>query len=294
MSEHDAFVKEGVFAGVLAYTMWGLFPIYFMFIGDTSATEVLAHRVIWAVPFGALIILFRKQWSEVGRALANRKTLLWLSLAALAIAANWLIYIWAVMDGRIFDASLGYYINPMVYVLIGVLFFGERLRSLQIVAVALATAGVAVLSISHGQLPWTSVGLAVLFTIYGVIRKQVAVGAMPGLFVETIILLPFAILWLVLLLIGDKAAFLNSGAGLNGLLILAGPLTVLPLLFFAVAARRVTLTMLGFLQFIGPTLQFFTGLYYGETLTDAHRICFGLIWIAVAFFIFDALKSAKT
>jgi len=293
VTQHDQVAKEGVLAGLLAYTLWGMFPIYFKIIGDISPTEILAHRVIWAVPFGALIIHFRKQWAQVGSSLVDRTMLAWLSLAAIAIAGNWLIYIWAVLSDRIFEASLGYYINPMVYVLVGVCFFGERLRWLQVVSVVLATVGVIVLSVSHGQVPWASLGLATLFTVYGVVRKQVVIGAMPGLFVETILLVPFAAIWLVLLLFKGNALFLNAGAGMDGLLMLAGPFTVLPLLFFAVAARRVTLTTLGFMQFIGPTLQFFVGVYYGETLTKAHEICFGLIWIAVAFFIYDALRAAK-
>ncbi len=293
MSSHDAATKEGVIVGLLAYTLWGLFPVYFKIVGDVATTEVLVHRIIWAVPFGALIILFRKQWGDVYCALTHRVMLFWLGLAALAIAVNWIIYIWAVQNGRIFEASLGYYINPMLYVIVGVVFFAERLRTLQIVAVVLATAGVLVLSVSHGQVPWASLALAVLFTTYGVIRKQVVIGAMPGLFVETVLLFPFAIAWLLVLLFAGEASFLNSGARMDGLLLLAGPVTVLPLLFFAVAARRLTLTTIGFMQFVGPTLQFLTGLYYVEVLTTAHKICFSLIWIAAGFFVFDALKSAR-
>ena len=293
VSSHDRATKEGVFAGLLAYTLWGLFPIYFKLVGDVAITEVLAHRIIWALPFGALIILFRKQWSDVYCALTNRVMLFWLGLAALAIAVNWLIYIWAVQNERIFEASLGYYINPMLYVLVGVVFFAERLRILQIIAVVLATVGVIVLSVSHGQVPWASLALATLFTTYGVIRKQIAIGAMPGLFVETLLLFPFAMTWLLMLLSTGEATFSNSGAPMDGLLTLAGPVTVLPLLFFAIAARRLTLTTIGFMQFVGPTLQFFTALYYGEVLTTAHKICFSLIWIAAGFFVFDALKSAK-
>lgn len=293
MSQEQLAAKEGVLAGLLAYTMWGLFPVYFKIVGDVIPTEVLAHRVIWAVPFGALIIFFRRQWKEVYGALTDRRMLVWLGLAALSISINWLIYIWAVQSERIFEASLGYYINPMIYVLVGVVFFGERLRGLQITAVVLATVGVTVLGISHGQVPWAAISLAVLFTTYGVIRKQVVIGAMPGLFVETILLFPFAVGWLLMLMFASESTFLNTGGEMDSLLMLAGPITVLPLLFFAIAARRLTLTTIGFMQFVGPTLQFFTGLYYGEMLTTAHKICFTLIWIAVAFFIYDALKSAK-
>jgi chloramphenicol-sensitive protein RarD len=293
MSEDHSAAKEGVIVGLLAYTMWGLFPIYFKQVGDVLATEVLAHRVIWAVPFGALIIYFRHQWTDVRAAFSDTRTLAWLALAAFAISTNWLIYIWAVNSDRIFEASLGYYINPMIYVTVGVVFFGERLSRWQIAAVVSATAGVMILSIDHGQIPWTALSLAALFTIYGVIRKQVKVGAMPGLFVETVVLFPIAMIWLFFLLNSSEATFLNSSDGMSGLLVLAGPITVLPLLLFAIAAKRLTMTTIGFMQFVGPTLQFCTGLYYGEVLTRAHTICFTLIWIAVAFFTYDALRASK-
>jgi len=293
MTEDQSAAKEGVIVGLLAYTMWGLFPIYFKQVGDVLATEVLAHRVIWAVPFGALIIFYRHQWTEVRVAFSNIRTLAWLALAAFAISTNWLIYIWAINGDRIFESSLGYYINPMMYVLVGVVFFGESLRRWQIAAVVSATTGVMILTLDRGQIPWTALSLAVLFTVYGVIRKQVKVGAMPGLFVETVVLLPIAFIWLLLMLDSGEATFLNSSNSKSGWLILAGPLTVLPLLLFAIATKRLTLTTIGFMQFVGPTLQFFTGIYYGEVLTRAHTICFTLIWIAVAFFIYDALRASK-
>ena len=184
--------RSGLVAGLIAYSLWGVFPIYFKLVDTVAPSEVLMHRIVWAVPFGALILLFRKQWPEVRRALANRGVVLWLTLSALCITVNWFIYIWAVMNDRIFETSLGYYINPLMYVVVGVLFFGEQLRSLQISAVVLAAIGVSVLAISGGEFPWVALSLGGLFTVYGVIRKRVAVGAMPGLFVETTLLFPFA------------------------------------------------------------------------------------------------------
>jgi chloramphenicol-sensitive protein RarD len=273
--------------------MWGLLPIYFVLIAAATPTEVLAHRIVWAVPFGALIIFFRRQWAEAWQAFFHRETIAWLGLAAVCIAGNWFIYVWAVQHERIFDASLGYYINPLTYVLAGVVFFKERLRRLQLIAVVLAGVGVGVLTISVGELPWVSISLALLFTAYGVIRKRVVIGAMPGLFVETLLLFPFALAWLIWLMAGGQATFGATDTELSFLLILAGPLTVLPLLFFAVAARRLTLTTIGFMQFLAPTMQLGTGLYYGEQLTPAYLICFALIWAAIVFFSIDALKSAK-
>ena len=289
----DAEVKSGVIFALLAYTMWGVFPVYFKWIDSVAPTEVLVHRVIWAVPFGALIIMARHQWREVRAAFVNRSMLFWLALAALCISVNWLIYIWAVQNERIFEASLGYYINPLMYVAVGVVVFGERLRRLQIAAVVLASAGVAYLTISGGIFPWVALSLAALFTAYGVIRRQVAIGAMPGLFVETTMLFPFALAWLVFLLTGHRASFGAGDSGLSLLLVLGGPITVMPLLLFAISAKRLSLTTIGFLQFLAPTLQFFTGLYYGEKLTPAHIVCFAFIWAAVGCFSYDAIRASK-
>ena len=278
---------------MLAYVMWGLFPIYFKFLEAVSPTEMLAHRVVWAVPFGALIILFRRQWNEVQRAFANKAVLAWLSLAALSISINWLIYIWAVQNEHIFETSLGYYINPLVYVLAGVVLLGERLRRLQLAAVALAFVGVMILTISASEFPWVAISLALFFTVYGLIRKQIAIGAMPGLFVETILLFPLAFVWLLWLMRSGEATFTSGNLTVSSLLLLAGPITVLPLMCFAVAARRLPLTTIGFMQFLAPTLQFVIGVYYGELLTTAHLMCFGFIWTAVAFFSVDAILAGK-
>lgn len=285
--------RSGIVAGLIAYSLWGVFPVYFKIIESVAPTEVLAHRIVWAVPFGALILLFRRQWPEVRRALTDRTTVSWLGLSALFITVNWFIYIWAVQNERIFETSLGYYINPLMYVFVGVLFFGERLRSLQLAAVIFASVGVLVLTLSGGTFPWVAISLAVFFTAYGVIRKRVAIGAMPGLFVETVLLFPFAMVWMTWLLVAGQASFGTQDMSLAMLLLAAGPITVVPLLLFAVAARRLPLTMIGFMQFLAPTLQLLTGIYYGEKLTTAHQICFGLIWVAVILFSVDAIRAGR-
>jgi len=291
--DRQAEARSGVVLGLIAYTLWGVFPVYFKWIEEVAALEVLTHRVVWAVPFGAVIIFARRQWQEVRRAFVDRTMLAWLALAALSISANWLIYIWAVQNARIFEASLGYYINPLMYVAIGVVALGERLRRLQVVAVALASVGVLYLTISGGIFPWVALSLAALFTAYGVIRKQVAIGAMPGLFVETTLLFPFAAAYLGMLMAGQAASFGAGDTGLSLLLVMGGPITVIPLLLFAMSAKRLTLTTIGFMQFLAPTLQFCTGLYYGEELSPAHLVCFGLIWAAVAFFSYDAVTAGR-
>jgi chloramphenicol-sensitive protein RarD len=293
MSTMDRTAREGVIAGLAAYLMWGFLPIYFKSVGEVDPTEVLAHRIIWAVPFGALIVMLRRQWPEVGRALTHRRMLGWLSISTLFIAMNWFVYIWAIQDGRILETSLGYYINPLTNMLVGVWLFGERLRRFQMVAVALAFIGVLVLTISGGVVPWVALFLAVSFTVYAAIRKRVVIGGMPGLFVETVLLLPFALIWFGYLFSSSQMVFATGDSSMTFWLMMAGPVTVVPLLCFALAARRVSLTTIGFMQFLAPTLQFGTGIYYGETLTTAHLICFTFIWTAVAFFILDAVKTAK-
>ena len=285
--------RQGFIAALICYLLWGVFPVYFKWLETVPATEVLLHRIIWAVPFGALIIHLRRQWPDVRRALTHRVMLAWLAAAALCIALNWYIYIYAVQTDQIFQASLGYYINPLIFVLAGVVIFGEKLRRMQLAAVLLASAGVLVLTVSGGEFPAIALGLAILFAAYGVIRKRVVIGAMPGLFVETVLLAPVAVAWLAMMLLAGTATIASAGAGLTGLLLLAGPLTVIPLLFFALAARRLSLTAIGFMQFIAPTLQFATGIYYGEQLTLPRVICFGCIWSAVVVFSVDALSNSR-
>ena len=279
-------------AAVAAYTMWGFFPLYFIVLRDVAASELLFERVIFAVPFGLAIVLWRGQWREVTRGLRNPRVLGVLTLTALFIGGNWLLYIVAVQSGQIFQASLGYYINPLIYVLVGVVALGERLTRGQGAAVALAAVGVSVLTIYGGTFPWIAFVLAASFTVYGYLRKVVSIGAMPGLFIETVILLPLAAVGLLVLARTQGAAITEAGPGLFALLALAGPATVLPLLCFAIGARRLTLATLGFLQFIGPSLQFVIGLIDGEAFTTAHAVCFACIWGAAALFVADAWRGA--
>ena len=285
--------RSGIISGLTAYIIWGLFPIYFVAVKHIPTLEVLGHRILWSIPFGFLILLFRKQLRETLAIFRNPKVIGLLTLAAIALAANWGVYIWAIQQDQIFQGSLGYYINPLLYVLVGVVFFKEAISRLQIFAIALAFIGVSILTFQGGVFPWISLFLAGSFTIYGVLRKQIAVGAMPGLFVETFtLLLPALILFAYLAQTGTLA-FGQFGWKMDALLILAGPLTVLPLLAFAFAARRISLSALGVLQYVGPTLQFACGLYFGETFTAAHAWCFGFIWLGVGVFAFDAIRRSR-
>lgn len=283
--------REGLISALIAYTFWGLLPIYFIMVKGVDSWEVLAHRIIWAVPFGAVIIHFRRQWSEVWRAFTNSKMLAYLTLSAILIGINWLVYIIAVQQEQIFQASLGYYMNPLFFALAGVTLFGEKLRRAQLLAIVLATIGVAVLTISGGSFPLIAITLGSLFTIYGLIRKKVVIGGMPGLFVETLVLFPIGAIYLLWIMNNGTAVFMSASPGMSFLLTLAGPFTVIPLLFFALAARRLNLSTVGMMQYLAPTLQFFVGLIYGEELTVPHIICFACIWIAVGLFSWDAWRK---
>jgi chloramphenicol-sensitive protein RarD len=285
--------RNGVLSGILAFAIWGATPIYFILVDSVSALEVLTHRIVWALPFAALIILARRQWRDIGQVFSNRRTLVLLVVSAFFISVNWLIFTWAAQNEHIFEASLGYYINPLVLVLVGYLFLGERLRRLQVVAVILATSGVAVLTFSGGDFPVISIALAFSFTLYGVIRKKVVVGALPGLFVEVLVLFPLAAVYLLFLVDEGSSPFTWANRELFFLLLLAGPMTVLPLVFFSYAARRLRLATLGFIQFIGPTGQFLVGYYHGEVLTLPYLVCFVLIWSAVSLFVFDVFRAGR-
>ncbi|MEM9838068.1 MAG: EamA family transporter RarD [Pseudomonadota bacterium] len=284
--------KTGVAAAVAAYVMWGLLPLYLIALRGTSAEQVLIHRILWSIPFGALIISARKQWPDVIEALRTPKVLIPLIGTSLIIGINWLIYIMAVQGQQIFEASLGYYINPLIYMLVGVAVLGERLSTMQKVAVVLAAIGVTILTLSGGKFPVVSLALGITFTAYGYLRKVTVVGAMPGLFIETLILAPIAAIWLFAFIPDASRAF-GTTTELTILLIAAGPVTVLPLLCFAIGARRLPLSTIGFLQFIGPTLQFVIGVIDGQPFTLAHQLCFGFIWLAAGVFAFDALRKAR-
>ncbi|MEQ8936583.1 MAG: EamA family transporter RarD [Amphiplicatus sp.] len=286
-------LRVGLFCGVAAYALWGVLPVYLKQLSFASSWEIVAHRILWSVPFGAVLLTFRKQWSEVRLVFARPRILAMLGLASVFIAANWTLYVWAVANDRVLEASLGYYINPLMFIGAGVVVLREKLNRIQIFAIALAAAGVLTLAIGSGVFPFISVGLAALFTAYGYVRKTTPVGAMPGLFVETCLLSPVAALYLLWLARKGVLAFGAHGFGADFLLILAGPVTVVPLVLFALSARRLTMTTLGFLQYIGPTGQFLLGLYYGEAFTIFHAVCFGLIWAALILITVDAVRRNR-
>ena len=278
--------QKGLIAAIAAFTIWGLFPVYFVWTASVPATEMVAHRILWSLPFGLVVLFVLRQGRALVEALRDPRTLGLLALAAVLLAANWGFYIYAIQIEQIFQGSLGYYINPLFNVLAGLLFFRERLSRLQSVAIGLAAVGVGILTVYGGQFPWLSLILATTFCGYGVLRKLVVVPAMAGLMVEVLVLLVPAAAFMAWLTGQGELAFGRDPA-LTWLLVAAGPVTIVPLLFFTFAARRIRLSTLGVLQFIGPTLQFVCGLYYGEAFTPAHAWCFGFIWLGVALFALD-------
>lgn len=273
--------RFGVAYALAAFFSWGLNPFYFKAVATIPTFEILAHRIVWSMLLLLPLILFSRQWPSVIKALSDRKTLITLGATSIIVGANWLLYIHTVEVGRVLQSSLGYYMNPLVNVLFGRIFLGERLSRAQILAVLLATAGVLNLAISYGEVPWLGLGLAGTFAVYGLLRKIVAVEALPGLFIETVMLFPFAIGALILF----PGSFGRINWTTDLLLIMAGPVTFLPLLWFTCAARRLKLSVLGFFQFISPSCQFLLAIFaFGEHFGPAHYVTFALIWAAIAVF----------
>jgi chloramphenicol-sensitive protein RarD len=260
---------------------WGLNPFYFKAVGNIPAIEVIGHRVIWSSLLLGVMIWQAGQWRQVVIAATTRRTLATLAATSLIIGGNWLIYVHAIDTARVLESSLGYYMNPLVNIFFGRLFLGERLSRAQWIAVGLAGAGVANLAIAYGEIPWLALGLAGTFATYGLLRKTARVESLPGLFIETLILLPVA-LPLVLLMSGH---FGTVGFRTDLLLIAAGPVTALPLLWFTHAARRLKLSVLGFFQYSSPSCQFLLAIFvFGERFGPANYVTFGCIWTAIAIF----------
>lgn len=275
---------------LVAYGLWGLLPIYWKLLSEVPAIEVLTHRIVWSLGFIAALLFARSGWRRTLGFLRDRETRRVMLLSTALIATNWFIFIWAVSADRVTEASLGYYINPLLNVALARVFLGERLRPLQGVAVALAALGVAWLTFSRGALPWVSVVLAVTFALYGLVRKRAPVGAVEGLAIETGLVTPLAIGYL-LTLTPAFGHLVTSDALTVSLLVGAGVITAVPLLAFAGAARRLRYSTLGMIQYVAPTLQLGCAvLLYGEAFTADHAVTFGLIWVAVLVYVVDMVR----
>ncbi|GAB7126695.1 EamA family transporter RarD [Silvimonas sp. JCM 19000] len=287
-------MQSGVAFAALAYLLWGLLPLYLKALQGVSPAEVLMCRIAWSLVFLGIVLALRKQWSWLKPALAQPGLMPRIACTALFLSANWFIYIWAVANNRVIDASLGYFITPLVNVLLGVLVLRERLRAGQWLAVAIAAAGVFWLTWQAGTLPWISLGLACTFGIYGLLRKTNPVGALEGLTLETLVLFPFALIWLAVLAVQGHSMMLNAPLSLQALLVLAGPVTAIPLLLFALGAKRIPLSTLGLLQYLAPTVQFILGtLLWHEPFDEQRFFGFAIIWIALAVYTFDNLRQAQ-
>ena len=284
--------RTGTLFALSAFLIWSGFPLYFKLVASIPASEVLGHRIVWSLLFVALLLALRGHWQGVREALTTPRLRRRLALSALLVSVNWLVFIWAIANDHVLDASLGYFINPLVNVVLGVLLLGERLRRMQWLTVLLALAGVGNLVWHHGTLPWIALALAFSFGSYGLVRKQTPTDALSALFVETLLLAPLAVGYLVVLDLNGHGHFLRGPATTDGLLLLAGVLTALPLLLFGGAARRLQLSTLGLLQYTVPTGHFLLAVFvFGELFTTAHAITFGAIWLALALYSTDMLRA---
>jgi chloramphenicol-sensitive protein RarD len=288
----DQHPRTGFILGLLAYALWGVLPIYFKKIEGLPALDIVAHRIIWSLPFLAILILLSKGWFKVREAISSRRVIGILAITALLIGGNWLLYVYSVTSDHILAASFGYYLNPLANVLLGRFVLHEKLNRLQWTAVAIAAAGISVLAAGALSQLWISLTLCVTFALYGLLRKIVPADAVTGLAVETGFLFPLALLWL--------AWSYSTGAPVMGtsdfqsvLLMAAGIVSTTPLLLFTAAARRLQYSTLGMLQFIAPTLQFLIAVLYGEPLRMAHFIAFPAIWLALGLYVTALLRAPR-
>lgn len=293
MTDDRARNRAGLLYGLAAYLVWGLFPIYFKALANVLPTELVAHRILWSVLLLAALIALWGKAAEVRSAASQPRLLAMLTLTAVLIAINWLAYIWAVLHGHVLAASLGYYLNPLVNVLLGTLLLKERLSRPQIGAVALAAIGVAVLAVGAREGLWISLTLAFSFSLYGFFRKITPVDALAGLSIETAVLAPVALGWVLWLGAQDRSGF-GSDTRTTILLVLAGGVTAVPLLWFNAAAKRLAYSTLGILQYITPSLQFLIAVWlFGERLTPAHMLCFAAIWTALVIFAWEGVRLGR-
>jgi chloramphenicol-sensitive protein RarD len=284
---------SGFIFGLTAYALWGVLPVYFKALADVDPVDIVAHRVLWSVPFLAILITLTRNWAKVRAACSRPQTLAMLVLTAVLIGANWLLYVYAVTSGHILAASFGYYLNPLANVLLGRFALREKLTRLQWTAVAIAAAGISVLAAGALSQLWLSLALCVTFALYGLFRKIVAADALTGLAIETGLLFPLAIAWLGWGALASQPV-LGTTVRDTELLVLSGIVSTTPLLLFTAAAKRLRYSTLGMLQFVAPTLQFLIAvLLYGERVTIAHAIAFPAIWLALVLYVIAMLRAPR-
>lgn len=286
-------MRKGILYATACYTAWGLFPLYFKALHEITPLEILLYRMLFSLLFLLGILSWRRQWSWVSRVIRDPKLIAGFSASALLLSINWFIYIWAINNARVIDASLGYFMTPLVSVLLGYVFLHERLRGLQSVALALAAAGVTWLAWQTGHPPWIGLTLALTFGTYGLLRKTAALGPLEGLSLETALLFPFALGYLIWLNYSGQTTYLTSSTSAQYLLLAAGPITAIPLLLFAAGARRIPMATLGLLQYISPSVQLILGVYlYNESFGVARLMGFLAIWLALAIYSLEGIRKA--
>ncbi len=287
--------RSALIAGLAAFSFWGIVPVYWKLLVPVPVTEILAHRFLWTALFLIVWLTWQQRWAEVQAVLRSRRALIFCLSSGVAIALNWGVFIWAVNIGRVIETSLGYFITPLVNVLLGALFLRERLTRWQLIAVSLAAGGVLYLTFGYGRFPWIALVLAASFGLYGLLRKQSRTAPIPGLFIETLLLVPVALVWLAFLSGSGRLFFGGAHPGLSAILISTGLVTGLPLVWFGHAARHLRLTTIGFFQYIAPSCTFLLGVFlYHEPFTTGHLVTFGLIWLALALFTWDALAAWRS
>lgn len=286
--------RQGLWYALSAFVLWGIAPAYFKLIQSVPPTEIIVHRVLWSTLVVALVLAVSRRFVGFRFYKDHPRILATLALTSALITGNWLTFVYAVNSGHMLDASLGYYINPLVNVLLAVLFLGERLRPMQLAAVALACLGVAYQVVELGRLPWIALVLATSFGFYGLLRKRANLDALNGLGIETALAAPAALVYFILLWQGGEARFGHQSPSLDVLLALAGIVTTVPLALYAAGAQRLSYTTVGFLQYLAPSLSMLMAVYfYGESFGTARAVSFGCIWAGLALFSWDALKSRR-
>ncbi len=287
-------MNKGIFLALGAYLLWGFLPIYWKLLKEVPPLQILSHRIIWSLFFISIFLFLKKDWSWISSLRKNPRNLLYFCGISTLIALNWFTYIWGVNNNYIVETSLGYFLNPLVNILLGIIFLKEKPRSTQWLAIAFAFIGVAYLTYTYGRVPWISLILAGSFGVYGLLKKVVQMGPLRGLALETAILSPLALSYLMYQDHLSSAVFLNSSIQIDLLLICGGIVTSLPLLLFAAATKKISMTVLGSIQYVAPTIQFLLGvLVYGETFSSEQLYGFTFIWIALIIFTIDLIRSSR-
>lgn len=290
--------QKGAFFAFLSYAIWGVFPLFWKLLEHVSSMEILLGRVIWSCVFTTIFILLigqrKKLIADLRYLWKYKRQFFSLIAASFFISINWYIYIWAVTHDRVLEASMGYYINPIISVVFGMIFFKEKLSRPTIVALFIALLGVLVMTVNYGQVPWASLLLALSFAIYGVLKKRIVLEATRGLAIETLFILPFALMYYIYLYSNHSMQFLHEGWQTDGLMMISGIITAIPLILFAKGAQKIPMYLLGFIQYVSPTISFLLGVFlYDEPFTEVEVIAFGCIWTAIAIFSYASISDVR-